>query len=63
MTSSGSDSDSSVDSRCNQRFTHGFKEELLQNIKSHDKKQLELKRLADSITKLQRNDRLKKMFC
>ena len=66
MTSScfESDSDSSVDS-CSgvQRFTYEFKEKLRQNIKSNDKKQLELKRLGDSINKLQRNDKLKKRFC
>ena len=59
MTSSCSDSDSSS---CNERFAHSFKEELLQNIKSHDKKQLALKRLADSRTKLERNNKLKKCF-
>ena len=63
MTSSCFESDSSVDScSCVQRFTHGFKEKLLQNIKSNDKKQFELKRLGDSINKLQRNDKLKKGF-
>jgi len=65
MTSScfESDSDSSVDS-CSgvQRFTYEFKEKLRQNIKSNGKKQLELKRLGDSINKLQRNDKLKKGF-
>ena len=59
MTSSCSDSDSS--SRV-ERIVHGNKEKILQNINSNDKKQLALKRLADSKSRKDRNNKLKKCF-